>query len=161
MTEFEPMDVNEALSHISHPIVVVTARRGEETNGMTAAWASQISIEPPIMCVSISPERYTWEMLEGAGYFGVSILGQGQERIAEIFGTVSGREGDKFSMLGIDPFNAAEGIPLIPGSLAAFVCKKLDAFKQGDHFAVFGEVVEAWKGGELEPLRWFRSKYHR
>jgi flavin reductase (DIM6/NTAB) family NADH-FMN oxidoreductase RutF len=98
-------------------------------------------------------------MIEGTEHFGVSVLGKGQERIAEIFGTKSGRDTNKYNTLGIDPFLGAKDIPLIPESLAAFVCKKVHAVEIGDHFAVFGEVVEAWKGPETRPLRWFRSKF--
>ena len=126
---------------------------------MTAAWVAQTSIDPPIGYVSVSPLRYTWEMMEEAEYFGVSVLADGQERIAEIFGTKSGRDTNKFNTMGIDPFLGAEQIPLIPEALAAFVCKKVHAVEIGDHFAVFGEVIEAWKGPDSKPLKWFKSKF--
>jgi len=160
MVEYESLEPSKALSRLSHPVVIVTARTDDKMNGMTAAWASQISIEPPIMCVSISPLRYTWELLKEAENFGISVLGEGQERIAEVFGTTSGRNSDKFKVLGMEPFFGYGDVPLIPGSIAAFVCRKKDEVEQGDHFAVFGEVVEAWEGQERPPLRWFRSKYH-
>ncbi len=161
MSEFETIEVSQVLSIISHPVAIITTKKGEKMNGMTAAWVCQISIDPPIMCVSISPLRHTWEMLEKTDYFGVSLLGDGQERIAEVFGTVSGRDTNKFGVLGIEPIIGKEDVPLIPGSLAAFVCKKKDAVEMGDHFAVFGEVVEAWKGRETPPLRWHRSKFDK
>lgn len=156
---FEEMKVSKALSHLSHPIAIISVRNGEEMNGMTAAWVAQTSIDPPIGYVSISPARYTWEMMQKTDYFGVSVLSAGQERIAEIFGTKSGRDTNKFKTLGIDPFFGVEKMPLIPETLAAFVCKKVHAVEIGDHFALFGEVIEAWKGPGTEPLRWFKSKY--
>ena len=156
---FKPLSVSKALSHISHPVAIISVRKGEELNGMTAAWVAQTSIKPPIVYVSISPNRHTWEMMRNTDYFGISLLGIGQERIAEIFGTMSGRDADKFGTLGIDPFLATEGVPLIPNSLAMFVCKKLKAVEMGDHFAVFGKVVEAWKGPEVKPLGWHKSNF--
>lgn len=152
-------DKGKALSLISHPLAIITVRQGEKLNGMTAAWLSRISIDPPIVGVSISPSRYTWEMLQGSEYFGVSLLGTGQEEAAKVFGTESGRDKDKFEMLGIEPMMAAHDIPLIEGTLAAFVCKKLRTVEIGDHHQVFGEVVEAWKGKDMEPLQWFGSQF--
>ena len=159
MSEFQPLDPKKALSFLSHPVTIITANDGKLKNGMTAAWTTQISIDPPILCTSISPLRYTWKMLENVEYFGVSLLGNGQERVAEVFGTTSGKNTDKFAAMGMDPFMAMENVPLIPGSPAAFVCRKGDCIEQGDHFAVFGEVVEAWLGLDNEPLNWFKSAY--
>ena len=156
---FKPLDRKKALSFISHPIAIITANDGKLKNGMTAAWVTQISIDPPILCVSISPNRYTWKMLENTEYFGVSLLGNGQERVAEVFGTTSGKNTDKFAAMGMDPFMAMENIPLIPESLAGFVCKKTHQTEQGDHWALFGEVMEAWLGPDNEPLNWFKSAY--
>jgi flavin reductase (DIM6/NTAB) family NADH-FMN oxidoreductase RutF len=161
MSELESLEVSVALSNISHPVAIITTRSGEKINGMTAAWVAQTSIDPPIVYVSISPLRYTWEMVDGSDHFGVSLLGYGQEEIAEIFGTTSGRDRDKFGILGIEPFIALKDIPLIPSSVVAFVSKKIKCVEIGDHYAVFGEVVEAWKGPDSEPLGWFRSKFKK
>ncbi len=161
MSEFESLEVSGVLSQISHPVAIITTRQGEKINGMTAAWVAQTSIDPPIVYVSISPMRYTWEMIENSDHFGVSLLSYGQEEIAEIFGTTSGRDRNKFGILGIEPFIAMEDIPLIPSSVAAFVCKKMKCVEMGDHFAIFGEVVEAWEGPDNEPLGWFKSKFKK
>ncbi|KYK27949.1 MAG: hypothetical protein AYK23_01930 [Candidatus Proteinoplasmatales archaeon SG8-5] len=156
---YEQLDVSKALSHFSHPVAIISVRNGDEVNGMTAAWVAQTSIDPPIGYVSISPLRHTWDMMQKTEHFGVSVLGEGQERIAEIFGTKSGRDTNKFNTLGIDPYLGQEDVPLIPESVAAFVCRKMHTAEIGDHFAVFGEVIEAWKGPENKPLKWFRSKF--
>ena len=156
---FEPLDPGKALSFLSHPVTIITANDGKLCNGMTAAWATQISIDPPILCVSISPKRYTWEMLTDLEYFGVCQLAEGQEDIGMKFGTKSGRDLDKFEFMGLEPFMGAHDVPLIPGSLAGFVCKKTHQTEQGDHWALFGEVVEAWQGSEAKPLNWHRSKF--
>ncbi|MDO9538359.1 MAG: flavin reductase family protein [Thermoplasmata archaeon] len=160
MIDFKPLTTGKALSFISHPVAIITVNDGKKINGMTAAWVTQISIEPPILCVSISPKRHTWKMLAKVEYFGVCMLAEGQEKIANVFGTKSGNNVDKFGMMDIAPFMGAHKVPLIPDSLAGFVCRKSHQVEQGDHFALFGEVVEAWKGPEKRPLNWFKSGYH-
>jgi len=156
---FSPTDPGDALSYITHPVAIITANDGILKNGMTAIWLTRVSGDPPVLCVCISPKRHTWKMLEGREYFGVSILARGQEDIGMTFGTKSGRDTDKFSMLGMEPFMAAHDIPLVPGSLAGLVCRKTHQIMQGDHWVLFGEVVEAWEGGGDAALNWQRSGY--
>jgi len=155
---FQHLDTKNALAFISNPVTIITTNDGNLKNGMTAVWMSPISIEPPILCVSISPKRHTWDMLTCLEYFGVCQLAKGQEGIGMKFGTGSGRDADKFELLGMEPFMASHDVPLVPGSLAGFVCRKTHQVEQGDHWALFGEVVEAWKG-DGQPLNWHRSKY--
>ena len=156
---FESLAPKKALSFLSHPVTIITANDGNALNGMTAAWTTQISIDPPILCTSISPKRHTWEMLKSTEYFGVCQLTEAQQEVSDVFGSKSGRNTDKWKVIGQEPFMGAHGVPLVPGSLAAFVCKKTHQVEQGDHWALFGEVVEAWKGEDARPLNWHRSKY--
>ena len=154
---FEELNPKRALSFLSHPVTIITVNDGKKMNGMTAAWTTQISIDPPILCTSISPKRFTWSILKDAEYFGVCQLAKDQEDISNLFGSKSGRDTDKFE--GMEPFMGAHQIPLIPGALAGFICRKTHQVEQGDHWAVFGEVIEAWQGSDERPLNWHRSKY--
>ncbi len=160
MTEYKKLAPSRALSHISHPVAIITVNDGKKLNGMTAAWVTQISIDPPMLCTSISPLRHTWDMLENVEHFGVCMLSKDQEKESNFFGSKSGRKTDKFKAMGIEPFMAANDVPLLPNCVASFVCRKTHQVEQGDHFALFGEVVEAWKGPDTVPLNYFKSKYH-
>ena len=155
----KPLAPSRALGHISHPVAIITVNDRKKMNGMTAAWVTQISIKPPMLCTSISPLRHTWGMIKSAEYFGVSMLSGDQEKESNFFGSKSGKRMDKFSAMGMEPFMGAHGIPLIPNCVAGFVCRKTHQVEQGDHWAVFGEVVEAWKGPDTPPLNYFGSEY--
>ena len=91
---FEELNPKRALSFLSHPVTIITVNDGNKMNGMTAAWTTQISIDPPILCTSVSPKRFTWSILEDAEYFGVCQLAKGQEDISNLFGSKSGRDTD-------------------------------------------------------------------
>lgn len=156
----KPLPLSKALGHISHPVAIITVNDGKKLNGMTAAWVTQISIEPPVLCTSISPLRHTWDMLKDQEYFGVCMLSGDQEKESNFFGTKSGRKVDKFKAMCIEPFMATHGVPLLPDAVAGFVCRKTHQVEQGDHWALFGEVVEAWKGPNNAPMNFFKSKYH-
>ena len=157
MKGFFEISPSDAPKWLPLPVVIVSAGDGKRKNGMSAAWISQVSAEPPIIMVAIRESRYTWEIIKDVEFFGISVLGVGQERLAEFFGTVSGREVDKFSETGIEPSMYGD-VPLIPGSPCSFVCRKKDTFTVGDHIALFGEVVKAWEGEDRKPLIWHRWK---
>ncbi len=154
MKGFVEMDAGDAPKKMPLPVVVVSAGDGKRMNGMTAAWITQVSAEPPMIMVAIRKSRYTWEIMKDTELFGISVLGAGQKKIAEIFGTMSGMDTDKFGEAGVEPVMAGD-VPLIPGSISAFVCRKGDVFEEGDHLAVFGDVIKAWAGDDSRPLMWY------
>ena len=81
---------------ITHGVYIVTARTKERINGMTAAWISQVSMNPVLLMVSIAPARFTYGLIKESGYFAVNVLTEGQEGLAQSYGFRSGRKHDKF-----------------------------------------------------------------
>jgi flavin reductase (DIM6/NTAB) family NADH-FMN oxidoreductase RutF len=126
---------------ISHGVYVITVRSKEKINGMTAAWVSQVSLQPLMLMVSIAPARYTHAMIKESGYFAINALSEDQKDIAKHFGFKSGRKTDKFK--GLSYFDAPNGSPVLDGALAFFECRVADAFKAGDHTLFVGEVITA------------------
>lgn len=126
---------------ISHGVYVVTVRTKEKINGMTAAWVSQISLNPLMLMVSIAPARHTHNLIKESGFFVINALTEDQKDLARHFGFRSGRKVDKFE--GLSYFDAPKGSPVLEGALAYFECKSMDTFKAGDHTLFIGEVVTA------------------
>ncbi len=126
---------------ISHGVYIVTVRSGDETNGMTAAWISQVSMRPLLLMASIAPMRHTHGLIEKARYFAVNTLPEGRQDLAKHFGFKSGRKVDKFE--GISFFDAPHGSPVLNDALAYFECGLTDSFTAGDHTLFVGEVVSA------------------
>ena len=158
MKSFKSIKPGQALTNLPMPVTVITVKKGGAINGMAAAWISQVSINPPMLMVAISPKRHTWEMMNGVDLFGVCVLGEDQMEAGKVFGTVSGRSKDKFKLLGIEPEFGPGGTPLIPGSIAAMVCIKKGCVLAGDHYIVIGEVAQSWKGSDAAPLTWYKAE---
>ena len=140
---------------ITHGVYIVTARTENRINGMTAAWASQVSMNPVLLMVSIAPARYTHGLIKESGYFAINVLSDGQEGLAQSFGFRSGRKHDKFQ--NVPYFDAPNGSPVLKDAMAFFECKLSDAFTAGDHSLFIGHVVEAkLLKSDQEPLifRW-------
>ena len=130
-----------AFTALVHGVYVVTTRVDEKINGMTAAWVSQVSLNPLLVMVSIAPPRYTHTLIKESGIFAVNVLTREQVELAKRFGYKSGRKIDKFA--GLDYLTAATGAPILPQAYAYLDLRLVHTFTAGDHTLFVGEVVEA------------------
>jgi flavin reductase (DIM6/NTAB) family NADH-FMN oxidoreductase RutF len=130
-----------AFSALVHGVYVVTTRVGEKVNGMTAAWVSQVSLNPLLVMVSIAPARYSHTLIKESGVFAINVLTKEQVELAKRFGFKSGRKIDKFE--GLEYLKAASGAPILPQAYAYLDLKLLHTYAAGDHTLFVGEVMEA------------------
>ena len=130
-----------AFAALVHGVYVVTTRLGDEVNGMTAAWVSQVSLKPLLVMVSIAPPRYSQRLIKESGVFAVNVLTDDQVELGKRFGYKSGRQVDKFA--GLEWTAAATGAPILPQAYAYLDLKLRDTFTAGDHTLFVGEVVDA------------------
>ena len=148
-------------SQFAAPVVIVGVATAKKKNIMTAAWVSTISFDPPIVMVSISPRRYTHDLLLEAKEFTLSILTDQQRQLSTTAGVSSGRKSDK---LRLDIFKTQEGkkvkAPLIMDSRAMLECKLIKHFTVGDHTLFLGEVVHFTCDKSKSPLILFDRKYY-
>lgn len=127
-------------AYIPQGVYVITVRKGEKINGMTAAWVGQVSFKPRMLAVAIAPQRYTFELLKESGVFAINVLGEGQVELAKHFGFQSGREVNKFE--GIEYQSALKGSPVLKEAIAYFECEVKCTCETGDHWIFAGEVVD-------------------
>ena len=130
-----------AFTALVHGVYVITTRVGEKINGMTASWVSQVSLEPPMVMVSIAPPRYTHTLIMESGSFVINVLASDQVELAERFGYKSGRTIDKLA--GLETLAGPTGVPVLPQAYAYLDLKLVHTFTAGDHSLFVGEVVEA------------------
>ncbi len=148
-------------SQFPDPVTLVTVATEDSTNVMAVGWASPVSFDPPILMLSIAPERFTHDLILKAGEFGVCVLTDDQKEISEIAGTLSGRNVNKLAMPEFRTV-PAEMIraPLIAGSRACFECKLSSHHSIGDHTVFYGEVLR-WVADESKsPLVLFDRFYY-
>ena len=130
-----------AFAALVHGVYVVTTRVGDKINGMTAAWVSQVSLNPLLVMVSIAPPRYSHDLIKESGVLAVNVLTSDQVDLGKRFGYKSGRKVDKFA--GLEWITAATGAPILPQAYAYLDLKLVSTFTAGDHTLFVGEVVEA------------------
>ncbi len=156
------LDIFEALDLIPYPLAIVTAGDPETVGrrgGMTVAWITRVSWNPPLIGIAIAPTRFTYKLIKEYKAFAVHIVSKKLEDLAYgVFGSRSGREIDKFNAVGIKPLNGRKiKAPIIPLSPVILECEYVNEFGTGDHMLIVGRVVDAYRGIEEEPLAFYKG----
>jgi flavin reductase (DIM6/NTAB) family NADH-FMN oxidoreductase RutF len=126
---------------LTNGVYVVTVNANGESNGVTTPWVTQLSYEPPLVMVAISPVRKCHEMITNSGQFAVNVLGANQVELASRFGFTTGREVDKFE--GISTQQTPATNPLLADAFAYIDCELVETLSVGDHSLFVGQVVGA------------------
>ena len=130
------------------PVVIVTTRHEDVGNAMAASWVTPVSFSPPLVAVSIAPERFTHELIEKSGVFALNVPDEDLLWCVHYTGTVSGRDEDKLETLRRRGVRVSEGrkvkVPVILDSLAVLECEVQKKVSAGDHTLFVGLVVESY-----------------
>jgi 3-hydroxy-9,10-secoandrosta-1,3,5(10)-triene-9,17-dione monooxygenase reductase component len=138
-------------------IAVVTFVADEQRNGLTVGSLVSLSLEPPLLGISIGLDSARREPLREAGRFAVSILAADQAAVAQ-----------HFARSGIPPVALWRGIslqesehsePLIEGAVAWVGCVTRAEHWAGDHTIFVGEVEWIELGADAPALVYFRGEY--
>ncbi|MER0245571.1 flavin reductase family protein [Streptomyces sp. HSW2009] len=154
-----------ALSRLAAGVVLVTAHdpedgpRGEDV-GMTATAFLSVSLDPPLVMVSVRAESRMDDVLERQPLWAVSLLAEGQRQVAGRF-AMKGRISDRLLFADLPHVRGeASGAPLVSGALATLECRTEQRITAGDHTLVVARVLTAATSGtEGDPLTYFRGRY--
>ena len=133
-------EIEALFRQLSLGVYIVGAAHNEQRDAFTAAWVMQVSYDPLLLAVSISPQHASYPLVTASGAFTVNVLKQGQLELARRFGTRSGRDHDKLS--GVPWHEGRSGAPLLDDALAHFDCRVTGRHPSGDHELVVGRVVD-------------------
>lgn len=125
------------------PVVMVSvADRDGRPNIITVAWAGTVCTNPPMLSISVRPERYSYPVLKEAGEFVVNLTTRELAFATDYCGVKSGRDVDKFKELGLTPLKAEHvGAPLIAESPVNIECKVREVLPLGSHHMFLADVV--------------------
>jgi len=124
------------------PAVMVSCSNGETNNIITIAWTGIINSEPPMLYVSIRPERFSYNIIKESGDLVVNLPTRALAFALDFCGVKSGRDVDKFNHLGLTPQKSnlvsAPGIAECPVNLE---CRVKDIIKLGTHDMFIADIV--------------------
>ena len=143
------------------PVVMVSCKEKEQKNIVTVAWTGTVCTNPPMLSISLRPERYSYSMIKNTGEFVVNLTTKELARACDFCGVKSGRDTDKFAETGLTALPAANvAAPLIGESPVNIECRVKDILELGSHHMFLADVVGVHISRELldEPGRFDLAK---
>ncbi|MEV6400399.1 flavin reductase family protein [Streptomyces sp. NPDC051907] len=135
---------------LDYPMYVVTAAAGDRQAGCLVGFASQCSIDPPRFMVWLSKANHTYRIARDATYLTVHALRDDQKRTAELFGSRTGDEVDKFEHLAWRR-SAHGAAPILDWACAWFLGRVEGRVDGGDHVGFLLSPVEGSHAGPVRP----------
>ncbi len=125
------------------PVVMVSMADLEgKTNIITIAWAGTVCTNPPMVSISVRPERYSYPILKETGEFVINLTTKELAFATDYCGVKSGRDVDKFKEMNLTPIIGTEvKAPLIGESPVSLECKVRQIMPLGSHDMLLAEVV--------------------
>lgn len=125
------------------PAVLVTVRDAEgRDNVLTIAWVGTVCTNPPMLYISVRPERYSYRALKETGEFAVNLTTASMARAVDYCGVRSGKDVDKFQETGLVRGEAAKiNVPVIEDSPVNIECRVRDVLELGSHHMFLADVV--------------------
>jgi flavin reductase (DIM6/NTAB) family NADH-FMN oxidoreductase RutF len=133
--------LNKVTWKIPNPLALIGSADGEEWNGMTASWVTQLSMEPVLMGIGVDNKAVTHRLISDGGSFTVNLWPSDDTRVFVKFSKPADRED---GMLNGRPVHlGATGAPIFDEALAWLDCEVRQTIDMGTHTLFVGEVVDA------------------
>ncbi|SCW30132.1 NADH-FMN oxidoreductase RutF, flavin reductase (DIM6/NTAB) family [Lachnospiraceae bacterium C10] len=125
------------------PAVLVSCKGADgEENILTVGWAGTINTNPPMLSISVRPERHSYELIRSSKEFVVNLATKDMAWATDYCGVVSGRDVDKFAKCGFNKQKAdVVSCPMIAESPVNIECRVTEEKKLGSHSMFIAKVV--------------------
>jgi flavin reductase (DIM6/NTAB) family NADH-FMN oxidoreductase RutF len=135
-------------------VSVVVAELDGRRHGLTVSSLVSLSLDPPLVGISIAQQASLHELLRDAGSWAASILAGDQERLAQHFAR------SVPPLLLWDGVDVREDDPrLIAGAAGWLTARTLDEVRAGDHTFFVAEVESVEEGSAATSLSYVHRGY--
>ncbi|WP_205419957.1 flavin reductase family protein [Aeribacillus pallidus] len=146
-------EFRNTLGRFATGITIVTTVEEDKVHGMTANAFLSVSLDPPLVLVSIDHKAKMHQLLPKTHMYGISILREDQEAVSQHF---AGRPQENAPQ-----FFWKENFPFIKNSIAQLACEIVDEHPAGDHTLYIGQVKWLSYEEEGNPLLFYAGKYRK
>ena len=123
-------------------VLVSVADQEGNSNLLTIAWAGTICSEPPMVSISVRPERYSHHMIEETGEFVINLTTEQLAYATDFCGVKSGRDCDKWKEMNLTKIPAGKvKAPMVGESPVNLECKVTEKKSLGSHDMFLAEIV--------------------
>ena len=141
MAELPVELINKVTWKIPNALCLLGSRSGDEWNGMTVSWVTQVSMEPVLIAVSVDQKAVTHRLVAESGVFTVNLWDKSDTRPFVKFSKPATKEG---MTLNDRPIREGQtGAPIFEEAVAYLECEVRHAYDVGTHTWFLGEVVAA------------------
>lgn len=146
----DPEQLRRAMRAWTTGVTVVTAAHDGQQYGMTVNSFTSVSLEPPLISVSLKQLTHTHELVAKSGEFSVTILSSDQGELSDRFaGKIPGIQ-DRFK--GVPTERLSLDAPLLQGGMACFNCRVVNSIPLGENTLFIAEVIAVRGEGKGDPL---------
>jgi len=146
------IDFRAAMAAVPTPVSVVTTIEDGRPYGTTVSAFASLSMNPPMVLVSLDRNSNLLEVIQRTGTFGLNVLASHHSALATAF---AAKGGDKFK--GIYWHDEGTGARL--DGAAAWVLAEVDSIiPAGDHFLLLGDVIDAHVY-DFSPLTYYSRNF--
>ncbi|GAA3197910.1 flavin reductase family protein [Actinocorallia longicatena] len=154
-----PQDFTAALASFATGVAVVTVRDGRDDLGSTITAFTSVSMDPPMVLISVAAASYLAEVLHRQPRWAVTVLAAAQRALAGRF-AAEGRPSARL-LLGGQPHHRGpkSDALVIEGGLAAIECETRVRLPAGDHVLFVAEVLGVDYLARQDPLIRVNRRY--
>jgi flavin reductase (DIM6/NTAB) family NADH-FMN oxidoreductase RutF len=128
-------------------VTIVTTSNQGVLAGLTVNAFCSVSLDPPLILISVDLNSATLPVIRESGIFAVNILTSEQEHLSTCFATSSEERYEDFCHANYHI--AASGAPILDDVLAFIDARVVAEYPGGDHVIFLGEVVALGTDGEV------------
>jgi flavin reductase (DIM6/NTAB) family NADH-FMN oxidoreductase RutF len=151
-------ELKKVMRNWTSGVAIVSSQFHGVYHGMTVNSFTSVSVDPPIVVVTLSNNTRTCDLVKKSHEFGVTILSSLQMEISDRFAGKVGENEDRF--FGLETFSLVSPSFLIAGGLAWLDCAVINEINLGNSTLFIAEVV-ASKTDQGDPLLYHDRDYYR
>lgn len=138
-------------------VAIVTSIYEDQQYGMTINSFTSVSLEPPLICVTLKRLTHTHDLVVKSGMFSVTILTSVQKELSDRFAGKMPDITDRFE--GLQTETISLDSPVFKDGMAYFDCQVVNSVPVGENTLFIAEVVDARGEGGGEPLVYHNREY--
>jgi flavin reductase (DIM6/NTAB) family NADH-FMN oxidoreductase RutF len=156
---FAKPSIKDAMRHLACGVSIITAGVDENRTGLTVTTAHSLSVEPPIMIITVNRKSSGYNAIRDGGNFCVNVLADHQRHLAERFSGVGGVKGkDRYQ--GASWSVLSTGVWALDDAIANVDCKVQEVIDRYSHGIFLGQVREVRLGNvDGSQLVYHRNAY--
>lgn len=153
--------LRHAMRHWASGIGIAASEHQGVKYGLTVSSFTSVSVDPPIVLISVHHDSQAHDPILAAGKFAVTLLSVDQQPLSDRFAGRTEHGDDRFT--GLETITLKTGCPVLPGGLAVFDCELIGSYDTETTTVMFGKVVAAQVSArpkeELRPLLYYHQGY--